>query len=350
MSLNRRNALRGGAALLGAVSCSAAWASQPLRVLAWPGYADADVVKAFEAQTGAKVEVTFIASDAAMWGRISARNGQDFDVFAANTAELQRYIRQGLAVPINTSAIERTQLQLPRFRHLAGIAGLVHQGQVFGVPYTYADMGLIYDRRQLTQAPTSIHALWDPRWRGKVLAYNGGTHNFSLAAQALGLSNPFQLPNLAWPVLVQKLIDLRRNVVAFYTAPEESVRLFKARKAALMLANYGTQQVQLLRAVGVDVGYALPSEGALAWLDCWAVTRGNQHPALALAWINHMLGPEASQALVQRQGLANTTTEAPEGRSGDVRVWLQAVESEDKREALWARIVSGDSLKRVLAP
>ncbi len=40
-----------------------------------------------------------------------------------------------------------------------------------------------------------------------------------------------------------------------------------------MFANYGSQQVQLLKAAGLNVGYVVPKEGALAWLDCWAITR-----------------------------------------------------------------------------
>ncbi|PLX72710.1 MAG: spermidine/putrescine ABC transporter substrate-binding protein, partial [Azoarcus sp.] len=37
-------------------------AAEVLRVLAWPGYADPDVVKVFEQRTGSRVEVTVIDS------------------------------------------------------------------------------------------------------------------------------------------------------------------------------------------------------------------------------------------------------------------------------------------------
>ena len=85
---------------------------------------------------------------------------------------------------------------------------------------------------------------------------------------------------------MDQLIALRRNAQRFYTQPEESVELFKNGHAALMFANYGSQQIKLLRAAGVDVGYSIVSEGALAWLDCWVITRAARNPALAQAWIN----------------------------------------------------------------
>ena len=71
--------------------------------------------------------------------------------------------------------------------------------------------------------------------------------------------------------------------------PEESVELFQHHAVALLFANYGRQQLKLLRDAGADVGYMIPQEGALAWLDCWAVTRGVKNRRLAESWINYML-------------------------------------------------------------
>jgi putative spermidine/putrescine transport system substrate-binding protein len=48
-------------------------AGETLRVLAWPGYADADVVRVFEQRTGSRVEVTLIDSDEALWRKVSYR-------------------------------------------------------------------------------------------------------------------------------------------------------------------------------------------------------------------------------------------------------------------------------------
>jgi len=339
--------------------CLAAWllvvfsvaaGAQVLRVLTWPGYADADLVQAFEQRSGARVEVTEIDSDAALWQKLNQNQAQDFDVLAINTAELQRCIAAKLVQPIDTSAIANTARQLPRFRNVTGIAGLVQQGRVYAVPYTYAEMGLIYDRQQVQPAPDSIAALWDPRWRGRVLLYNGGSHSFSLAAQALGNTDPFQLDSRQWPAAVDKLIALRRNALGFYTQPDDSVRQFQRKKAALMLANYGSQQVKLLKAAGVDVGYAIPKEGALAWLDVWAISSGVKDVKLAHQWINYLLEPAPGAALLKRQGLANTTSESPFLSATDRLIWLTPVEDVQRRDALWDRIYSGDRAARVLAP
>lgn len=350
--LTRRQFALAAAATLPLACAVSARAAQPevLRVLAWAGYADADIVQTFEQRTGCRIEVTVIDSDVDLWQKISLHQSQDFDVFAVNTAELQRYVRQNWVQPIDTSLLPNLARQLPRFQNRAAIPGLVQGGKTWAIPYTYAEMGLVYDRAQIKQPPTSLAALWDTRYQGKVIAYNAGTHNFALAALALGLPSPFRLADNNWPQAVERLIALRRNAGGFYTQPEESLALFKSRGAALLFANYGRQQEVLFRAAGLDVGYAIPKEGALAWLDCWAITHGARNPALAAAWINYLLEPEPGQVLANRQGLANTTAVLPGYRAEDRLVWLEPVENEARRNLLWSRIVSGDRASKVLAP
>jgi putative spermidine/putrescine transport system substrate-binding protein len=354
LSASRRGALqRFLTLLLGAVFCcslfpavSAVAAEKVLRVLAWPGYADSDVVKAFETRYKVKVEVTLVDSDEALWNQMHARGVPPFDVLAANTAEIQRYTRANLLAPLDLASLPNTKRQLPRFQARSSIDGLTAAGNVYAIPFTYSSMGLIYDRKQVPVAPRSMRELWNPRYRGKVLDFNSAQHNFSFTALALGYPHPFQLDAVQMRQIARKLVDLRRNLLTYYTLPEEATAFFVQHNVALMFGNYGTQQVALLRRAGADVGYVIPDEGALAWLDCWSMTRATAGPALALAWINYMLEPDVSGLLTQRQGLANTLAAPAENSDNGHIVWIGPVEDIQRREDLWNRIVSGDRSER----
>lgn len=317
-------------------------AVETLRVLAWPGYADSDVVKQFEQQYKVQVNVTFVDSDEALWAKMHAAKGQQFDVVAANTAEMQRYTREGLLQPLDVAVLPNTRRQLPRFRPPSSIPGLMHNGQVYAIPYTYSTMGLIYDRRQFRTPPQSMAELWNPRYRHKVLAFNSAQHNFSFTALTLGIRTPFLLHDAQMKQVTQRLIELRCNVLSYYNLPEEATELFMQHKVALMFANYGTQQLTQLRQAGADVGYVIPKEGALAWLDCWAMTLAAHNRQLAHNWINHMLDKRVSGLLTQRQGLANTISASPELTHNARIIWLEPVEDAERREALWHKIISGD--------
>jgi putative spermidine/putrescine transport system substrate-binding protein len=355
----RANSLRCGGLsgfltlLINAAFCCSLLSSAPvvaadkvLRVLAWPGYADADVVKTFETRFHAKVEVTLVDSDEALWAQMHAQGTPPFDVLAANTAEIERYTRANLLAPLDLASLPNTKKQLPRFQALSSIEGLTSAGKVYAIPFTYSSMGLIYDRRQIAVAPRSMRELWNPRYRGRVLDFNSAQHNFSFTALALGYPNPFQLDAVQMRVIAHKLVDLRRNLLTYYKLPEEATAFFIQHNVALMFGNYGTQQVESLRRAGADVGYVIPDEGALAWLDCWSMTRSATDRPLALAWINYMLEPGVSALLTQRQGLANTLTAPAENSNNAHIVWIGPVEDIQRREDLWKRIASGDRSER----
>ena len=318
-------------------------AREKLRVIAWDGYADSEVVAAFENRFKVDVDVIQVNSDDDLWEKINRNNATDFDVFAVNTAELQRYIDRGLSVPLNLTNIPNRANQLDRFKKLSAIPGVTHMGKVYAIPYTYSDMGLIYDVKKVKEIPRSMSALWDPAYRGRVLAYNGSSHNFSIAAMATGAPDPFNLDKNGFTLATKKLIDLRRNVLTFYASPQEAAKLFVENDVVLIYANYGSQQLKSLRDAGADVGYVIPHEGALAWLDCWAVTRGTRNQKLAEAWINYTLEKSVSERLTRQHGLASTVAAFPTSHPKDKILWLEPVEDSSKRKQLWDRIMSGDS-------
>jgi putative spermidine/putrescine transport system substrate-binding protein len=281
--------------------------------------------------------------------KLAENQGGNFDLIAANTAEIEHYIAQQLLQPLQPARITNTTRQLWRFRDYPKIPGITQGGKVYAIPYTYSDMGLIYDRNQFASPPDSITTLWDPRYQGRVLAFNGSSHNFSLASQARG-RDPFRIASDDFAQIGEQLIALRRNVLTFYALPEEAVSLFREHQVALLFANYGRQQLKQLRDAGADVGYVIPREGALAWLDCWAISRGARDLALAEAWIDFSLEPPMSHALVERQGLSNTLEEPTDADQPGRLVWLRPVEDAERRARLWERILSGERPPLAEAP
>ncbi len=320
---------------------SCASAQEVLRVLAWDGYADADIVAAFEKQSGAKVEVTYATSDDDLWNKLND-GAKAYDVFAANTAELQRYVAQGLVVPVDLTQVKNHAQQLPRFQDLSAITGLVNDGKTYAMPYTYSEMGLIYNRKLVNTPPQSIAAMWSPKYRGQVLAFNTSNHNFSLAGMKMGVADPFHLTKIEMRQAARELVALRRNVLTFYATAEEAVAWLNKNEIALIFANYGTQQVKALKDAGADIGYVIPREGALAWLDCWAITSHAKDTALAERWINYTLEKEVSERLTIKHGLANTVTPFPNSQPNDRIIWLQPLEDPGQRKALWDRVLSGE--------
>ena len=312
--------------------------AKELRILAWDGYADPDWVKEFEAQTGANVNVVFIGTDDEIWAKIKGSEGKDFDLFAVNTAQLQRYLDLGLVEPYDLSKVPNQKNTLPRFQDLSKVTGVMRDGKVYAIPYAFDSIGLIYDTDKVKTPPDSWNALWDPQYAGKVLGYDNGEHNFTITALSMGIEDPYHLTDEQMKAAEDKLIDLKHNVLSFYTTADEALQLYQHNDVALIFANYGQQQVKTMQDAGAHIAYVNPKEGAPAWLDTWAMTTGVQDKDLAEAWVNFVLQKKIGQQLSDRTGFGNTVVPFASAGQGDKLVWLEDVEDPTKRADLWNEV------------
>jgi putative spermidine/putrescine transport system substrate-binding protein len=330
--------------VLGAAAVSALLAAPPaqakeLRIMAWQGYADDDWVQEFEEKTGADVEVAFIASDDEIWAKMMGSEGKDFDIFAVNSAQLQRYIDAGLTTPIDLAAIPNQPATLPRFNDLTKVQGITRDGKVHAIPFAFdASGGLIYDKGKVQPTPTSMSILWDPKYQGKVLAYDNGEYNFSFTALVMGFPDPFNLTPEQYEQIKAKLIALKSNVLTFYTNMDDGTQIYQNNDVALIWANFGRLQVKAMEAAGANIGYIIPDEGALAWLDTWALTSGVKEKELAEQWINFLLEKRISAAMSERTGYGNTVTETDVANPDDKLIYVEPVENPTMRSDLWNEI------------
>src|SRR5258708_32563030 len=327
------------AATVLAASWSAPAQAKELRVLAWDGYADDDWVKEFEKKTGADVKVVIIGSDDEIWAKIKGSEGKDFDVMAVNTGQLQRYIDAKLVQPIDLAKVpNQAANQLPIFNDLTKVKGVMRDGQLYAVPFCFDSIGIIYNTDQVKTPPTSMDVLWDPQYKGKVLAYDNGEHNFSFTALTMGVADPFHLTPDQVAAAKNKLIDLKKNVLSFYTTADEAQQIYQNNDVALIWANYGQQQLKALQKIGAHVAYINPSEGALSWLDNWAMTSGVRDKAAARKWVNFLLQKKIATELSDRTGFGNTVVASGSANQSDKLVWLETGEDPLKRSDLWNQV------------
>lgn len=108
-----------------------------------------------------------------------------------------------------------------------------------------------------------MSVLWDPAYRGKVLAYDNGEHNVSFTALTLGYKDPFHLSDDQIAAVKAKLIDFKHNVLSFYTTADEAQQIYKNNDVALIWANYGQQQMKALKDAGAHVAYVNQAKARL---------------------------------------------------------------------------------------
>ena len=156
--------------------------------------------------------------------------------------------------------------------------------------------------------------------------------------RSLGIQDPFHLSADQMAQVKAKLINLKHNVLSFYTTADEALQIYKNNDVALIWANYGQQQLKQMKDAGAHVAYINPKEGALSWLDTWAITKGVRDKDLAEQWVNFVLQKKIGQMLSDRNGFGNTVVPYPSAGENDKLVYLQLVEDPTKRADEWNEI------------
>lgn len=338
--LTRRSTLALGASALAAPFLARPAAAQAgdFRILAWEGYADDAWVKAFEAATGARARITYAGSVDEMFARAQGGNGADFDVVSIDTSAFGRYIGAGLLQPVDLAQVPNAANLAPEF---AEVGALLRDGAVYGVPFAWGSLPLVYDKAQFAAAPESWEVMWDEAYAQRLIALDDANNSVVLAAMVLGLPDPFNLDDAGFAAVREKLIAQKRLLLTYYAGFDEGVSIFASSGVAAMFS-MGEPQVPALIAKGVDAAMTIPKEGAIGWLDCWAISAAARDPALAHAWINACLDRAVGRHLTEVLSYGNTTdpgaNEAAGFTYGDRLTWLQEPESFERRVALWNEV------------
>jgi putative spermidine/putrescine transport system substrate-binding protein len=265
-----------------------------------------------------------------------------------NTAEIRHFAEKGLLQPIDFKLIPYTAKLQERFSINQSTSPLSEHYN-FAIPFAYSSMGIIYKPLPHTPPPNSWSVFWDKEHSNSTLIYDGSSHNISLATLYGNLSPALKLTKSNHVEIIQHLVSLRMNSYSVYQSIEEASELFSRSDVNYMFANFGTQQLHDIKKLGLDVGYAIPKEGALAWLDSWVIPSDATQTVLAHKWINTLLEPETAEYLETTEGLGVTTVFARQKLRNDQKLhWISTPDKPELRAKIWNLVYEGYSADTIL--
>lgn len=319
---------------LGLVLSAQATIASEVRLLAFEGYADDAWRKPFEKASGCKVSVSYAGGVDEMFAKMAGSDGEDFDLVTIDTSLFPRYGKAGLLQPYDKSRLKNLGNLLPAFQNVNEV---MVDGKLLGVPVAWGSQGLIYDADELSEAPNSWAAMWDPANAQRVIALDDSNNNIVMAALLLGFKDPFNLSKDEMSQIRDKLIELKGNLLSYYAGFEEGVAIWESG-AAKMMFSMGEPQIGQLKERGYNAVYSIPKEGAVGWLDTVALSSGAKDLDCAHAWVDYVLRPEVGTLLNSKYGYGPTTVKAKGMSYADQLVWLKPVEDMDARVRLWNEV------------
>lgn len=323
-----------GIVLAAMLAAPALAAEGEVRIFTFEGYTDPEWVSKFEEQTGCEVKSTFTGSVDEMFAKMRGSDGADFDLISIDTSLFGRYVEQDLIQPYDMSKITNTANLLTAFQ---SVDEAQHDGGVYGIPIAWGSLGLIYDKDEVDPAPTSWDILWSEEYAGRIIVLDDTNNNIVNAAIILGYEDPFNLDEEQMQAVKQKLIDQKKVLLSYFAGFEEGNNVWESGAAVLMFS-MGEFQAVDLRERGYNVEYVIPEEGAIGWLDTWALSKGAEDVGCAHQYVNFYLEPWVGELMSEKYGYGNTTTVSESLDYADRLTWLAPAEDFTRRTEIWNEV------------
>ncbi len=257
----------------------------PLRILNYDSYVSPDIVSAFEAQYGVKVEITTFTTDDEAITKL-ASGAVDVDLHhSAATSTLYKLVDSGLIQPLNKTYLTNignvsASLRDPYY----------DKGAVYTVPYTVFGTGIGFRADKVDAATVSWDTLWDPQYKGVTSILDDYREGLSMAMMRKGLTDV----NTADPAVIKQagddlgeltnLMNIKVEIEGYHTIPEGATTVAHTWSGD-MLTGVG----YLPEGTGVEVlGYWQPAP-AVVNNDTMCVLTKAKSPVLAHLYMNYLL-------------------------------------------------------------
>ena len=196
-------------------------------------------------------------------------------------------------------------------------------------------VGLTYNPDTVKTPPMSWADLWLPKFKGRVgitnLNSTLGTGFLVEVARMHGGGESNVEPGFA------ALDKLKPNLSAIASNPGSLAALFQQGQIDISPGNYNA--IQILKAQGVPVEFAVPKEGAIAFRTTMSITKNSPNQELAFQLIEAAMSPEVQSALMAAPYLVTpTNTKVP--ITGELTELVPSQEAMRKRFVFqdWAQI------------
>lgn len=275
-----------------------------LVVVNWKDYGsdNPEVIKSFEEKYNCKVVHEYMASEEELLTKLRTGGVGKLDVILPNASILPVAIKEGLLEEVDESKLINYQHIFEKFMTLPENK---QDGKAYAVPWVWGSTAIAYNSELVDEKIDSINVLWDEKYKGMIAFRDDFNDAVMTAAIALGQdpSNPSDLN-----AIKQKLIEQKPLNRTYWKTGDEWSKLFANKQIAVGMMWSG--QSASMKQAGEPIEYVVPKEGAIGWVDYWAVVKDAPNKDLAFKFIDYMISKEFQLDWVKAGGPAPVNSEA----------------------------------------
>jgi len=269
-----------------------------INVYNWGEYIDQSVLTGFTDKTGVHVNYDTYPSNEDLYAKLKS-GGVNYDVAVPSDYMVQRMIREGMLEKLDRNNIPNLKYIDKRFTNVA-----YDPAGEYSVPYMWGTVGILYNKKMVSDPVDSWNILWDQKYKGKIFMYDSMRDTLSVALRRLGFSlNTTDIGQLE--SAGQSLIQQKPLVQAYVG---DTVRDSMIGNEAALAVVYSGDALYCMDN-NPDLGYVIPKEGSNVWIDAVVIPKGSAHRAEAEQFIDYLCQPEVCLKNVEYIGYSTVNSE-----------------------------------------
>lgn len=288
-----------------------------IAIFNWADYFGETTIADFTKATGIEVQYdTFPAPEVLETKLLTGASG--YDVVFPSASLTSRIAKAGVLAPIDTARLKNYGNLDP---DIVAWLKRYEGGAQYGVPYTWGTIGLSYNEAKIRQrlgdaSVANLDILFKPDLASKVAdcgiaIIDSPIEMISIALNYLGLD-----PHSSRAEDIDKaqalLAALQPHVRYFdSTRPIQDLASGEICLAMTYSGDAGTAQMRASEAKSdVTIGYAIPEQGTVLWMDLMAIPKDAADMDSAYAFIDYLLQPEVIAGMTNYLTYANANAKS----------------------------------------
>ncbi|KXH87008.1 PotD/PotF family extracellular solute-binding protein [Sporosarcina sp. HYO08] len=260
-----------------------------------------EAIEQFEAICNCEVVHQYMASEEELLTQLRTV-GPELDVVLPNSSILVTAMEEGLLEEIDTTTLENYQYLN---EELTTLPEMSLDGKVYAIPWVWGSTSIAYNTELIDEEIDSIQVLFDEKYKGKLAIRDDFNDAVMIAAIALGEKDPNHPSDL--DAIKQTLLDQKQLNKTYWKTGEEFAQLFSSEQISVALAWSG--QSSDMTKEGQPLKYIVPKEGAIGWVDTWAIVKDSKNKEIAKQFIDFMISTEWQTTLAKDYGLGPANRE-----------------------------------------
>jgi spermidine/putrescine-binding protein len=264
--------------------------STELNLFVWTEYIPEDALDCFQEVYGITVNREEYSANEEMYAKLSA-GGSSYDLVQPSDYWVALMVRQGMLQKLDRSKVPVIETFDPSYLNQS-----FDPNNEYTLPYQAGTYGIVYNKDKVSTPPAAWADLWNPEYiqSGRMVFLDDNRAGIGLALLTLGYDiNTVDQKQL--DEAKAKLMELRPGIKLFDSDSPKTALI----AGDVDLGMTWTGEAELAHRENPSIEYVYPKEGAILWMDNYAMPKDAPHADAAYAWLNYTLQPDLFWLMLQ---------------------------------------------------